>query len=91
MTDEVDTTTTVGADASSASSEGIKDTGLACLALMARFHGLAVDSAPSRLGVATGVTIGRTDRFLKRLGFKMTGGNYALVVKKGLGNQRLVS
>ncbi len=45
MTDEVDTTTTVGADASSASSEGIKDTGLACLALMARFHGLAVDSA----------------------------------------------
>lgn len=49
------------------------------------------DVAQICIGVATGVTIGRTDRFLKRLGFKMTGGNYALVVKKGLGNQRLVS
>lgn len=43
------------------------------------------------IGVATGVTIGRTDRFLKRLGFKMTGGNYAMVLQKGQGKQRLVS
>jgi GNAT superfamily N-acetyltransferase len=28
--------------------------------------------------VASGVAIGRTDRFLQRLGFKQTGGNYAV-------------
>jgi len=31
--------------------------------------------------VASGVTIGRTDRFLQRLGFCQTGGNYALALK----------
>ncbi|MGB8338661.1 MAG: hypothetical protein WCD07_03155 [Burkholderiales bacterium] len=30
------------------------------------------------LGVASGVTIDRTDRFLKRLGMQMVGGNYTL-------------
>ena len=28
--------------------------------------------------VSSGVAIGRTDRFLKRLGFKQTGGNYSI-------------
>ena len=33
------------------------------------------------IGVASGVTIGRTDRFLKRLGFSVTGGNYSMVIR----------
>ena len=30
------------------------------------------------IGVASGVTIGRTDRFLRHMGFVQTGGNYAM-------------
>lgn len=33
--------------------------------------------------VSSGVTIGRTDRFLRRLGFAQTGGNYAMGVTAG--------
>jgi len=33
------------------------------------------------IGVASGVTIGRTDRFLRRLGFTVTGGNYSMVIR----------
>lgn len=34
------------------------------------------------IGVASGVTVGRTDRFLKRLGFELTGGNYTIALNK---------
>lgn len=43
------------------------------------------------IGVASGVTIGRTDRFLKRLGFSVTGGNYSMVIDTRQERERLVS
>lgn len=35
-------------------------------------------------GVSSGVDIERMDRFLKRLGFRLTGGNYALMLRLDL-------
>jgi hypothetical protein len=43
------------------------------------------------IGVASGVTIGRTDRFLKRLGFAVTGGNYSMVIGNRQERERRVS
>jgi Acetyltransferase (GNAT) family len=43
------------------------------------------------IGVASGVTIGRTDRFLKRLGFSVTGGNYSMVIRDQQGSERRAS
>ncbi len=42
------------------------------------------------VGVASGVTIGRTDRFLRRLGFKVTGGNYSMVLEEKEGRERRI-
>lgn len=43
------------------------------------------------IGVASGVTIGRTDRFLKRLGFSVTGGNYSMVIREQNEGERRAS
>ena len=43
------------------------------------------------IGVASGVTIGRTDRFLKRLGFSVTGGNYSMVIRDQQESERRAS
>ena len=43
------------------------------------------------IGVASGVTIGRTDRFLKRLGFSVTGGNYSMVIRNQQEGERRAS
>ncbi len=43
------------------------------------------------IGVASGVTIGRTDRFLKRLGFSVTGGNYSMVIRHQQESERRAS
>jgi hypothetical protein len=43
------------------------------------------------IGVASGVTIGRTDRFLRRLGFSVTGGNYSLVIRDQRESERRAS
>ena len=43
------------------------------------------------IGVASGVTIGRTDRFLKRLGFSVTGGNYSMVIRNPREGERRAS
>ena len=33
------------------------------------------------IGVASGARLGQTDRFMKRLGFRLTGGNYSLALE----------
>lgn len=43
------------------------------------------------IGVASGVTIGRTDKFLRRLGFSITGGNYSMVIHDQEADQRRAS
>lgn len=43
------------------------------------------------IGVASGVTIARTDRFLRRLGFAVTGGNYSLVIRDDSQSERRAS
>lgn len=43
------------------------------------------------IGVASGVTIGRTDRFLRRLGFSVTGGNYSMVIREESASERQAS
>jgi len=43
------------------------------------------------IGVASGVTIGRTDRFLRRLGFSVTGGNYSMVIREDSESERRAS
>ena len=43
------------------------------------------------IGVASGVTISRTDRFLRRLGFSVTGGNYSMVIRQDSAGERRAS
>lgn len=43
------------------------------------------------IGVASGVTIGRTDKFLRRLGFSVTGGNYSMVIDGDCASERRAS
>lgn len=52
----------------------------AALRLIGAFRdwGLKQGALEVCINVASGVTIGRTDRFLRRLGFLQTGGNYAM-------------
>lgn len=54
------------------------------LKLLAAFHKWAENRGAFELsaGVNSGVHLDKMDRFLRRLGFRQTGGNYALPLKK---------
>ena len=54
--------------------------GAAALKLIHAFRTWALNrqAIEVSISIASGVTIDRTDRFLKRIGLKLTGGNYAL-------------
>lgn len=54
----------------------------AAVRMIDAFHRWAAQHQASEvcLLVASGVTIGRTDRFFRRLGFVQTGGNYSLAL-----------
>ncbi len=58
------------------------------LKLLAAFRNWAEnrDVFELSVGISSGVELEKMDRFLKRLGFRQTGGNYALELSRPLGS-----